>query len=347
MKLLLTDFKKGLVKLRLTNPEDYWHLSQIINAGDIISGKTVRKVTVGTERTTHVQKPVFLKNETERTELANGALRVSGKILEGPEDISRGSYHTFTLEQDTDISVEKEWLSIHKAQLKEAEHDQAPIIVCVFDRDDATIARTSQKGMVILAQLRGDPERKEKRANTRTDLYTEIIALLQQYDTRFAPQHIILASPAFYKEDLFDRISDKKLREKITLATCSSSGENAIHEVLRRPETQHALRQVRAAHETEIVDKLLTALAKQSAATYGFEHVKAASEAGAISDILVTFSYMKKLQESGKFQELNLILKHIERLNGTIHLISAEHDAGKKLDGLGGIAALLRYKLEW
>lgn len=351
MKVIFSDFKKGIVKLRLTNPEDFWYLSQIIDSGDMVSGRTMRKVTLGSAegRTTHVQKPVFLRITVERAELAKDSLRVSGKILEGPDDISHGSYHTFTVEKDTEISLEKqEWLSIHQAQLKDAEQAfQAPVIICVFDRDDALIARSYQWGMEILTRLRGDPEKKDKRANTRTDLYKEIIVLLQQYDARLNPQHIILASPAFYKEDLYERISDKKLKEKIILATCSSASDNAIHEVMKRPETQHAFRQMRVANEIDIVDRLLMMIAKQGNVTYGFDHVKKAADAGAVSDILITTLFIKQLQESGNFKELNDVMKHVDRLKGTIHIISTEHEAGKKLHGLGGIAALLRYKLEW
>jgi len=350
MKVIFSDFKKGSVKLRITTSEDVWHLSQIIETGDIVSGRTLRKVTIGSAegKTTHVQKPVYLKIVVERAELAKDALRVSGKIIDGPDDVSHGSYHTFTVEKDTEISIEKqEWLSLHKAQLKDAEQAEVPVIVCVFDRDDALIARSYRWGMEILARLRGDPERKDKRANTRFDLYKEIINLLGQYDARLNPQHIILASPAFYKEDLYERMSDKKLKSKIILATCSSANDTAIHEVLRRPETQHAFRQMRVAQEIVIVDKLLVEIAKQGNATYGFDQVKMAADAGAISDILITSLFVKELQESGNFKVLNDILKHVDRLKGTIHIISTEHEAGKKLQGLGGIAALLRYNLEW
>lgn len=350
MKIIFSDFKKGVIKIQLTDAEDFWYLNQLIEAGDILSGRTIRKLTIGTEgRTTHVQKQVYLKITVERVELAGDSLRASGKIIEGPDDVPHGSYHTFTIENYSEITLEKqEWLSIHKTQLNEAQRTaQAPVIICVFDRDDALIARSSLSGMEVLMQLRGDPERKEKRAQTKIDLYKEIITALNQYNTRLNPQYIILASPAFYKDDLAEQITDQKLRQKIILATCSSAGENAIHEVLRRPETQHALKQVRIVHETEIVDKLLVEIAKQGCATYGFEYVKTAAEAGAVSDILITSSCIKQFRENGKFKELNDIMKRIEQLKGVIHIISTEHEAGKKLQGLGGIAALLRYKLEW
>ena len=41
------------------------------------------------------------------------------------------------------------------------------------------------------------------------------------------------------------------------------------------------------------------------------------------------------------------MLNLVESMRGTINIISSDNDAGKKLDGLGGIGALLRYKLNY
>ncbi|MBU0662152.1 hypothetical protein KJ891_01715 [Candidatus Micrarchaeota archaeon] len=35
-----------------------------------------------------------------------------------------------------------------------------------------------------------------------------------------------------------------------------------------------------------------------------------------------------------------------ERNRGTVHIISSRHNAGKQLEGLGGVAALLRYRVK-
>lgn len=351
MKIMFSDFKKGIVKLKLTSPEDGWYLSQIIEKGDRLTGRTLRKVTLGSEgeKTTHIQKAVFLQITVERVEMDANLVRVSGKITQGPDDIPHGSYHTFTLEQNDECSIEKEqWLSYHKSQLKEAaEATSVVILMCVFDRDEALIAVSRQYGYEVLTRLRGEPEKKEKRALTKAGFYPEIIKALTAYAERFRPQSIILASPAFYKEDLVDMMTDKELKQKIVLATCSSASENAIDEVMKRPETRSVLQQVRIAKETEVVERLLVEIAKDGLVAYGFVQVDQATQAGAVAELLVTDAFIRECREKEKFKELNTILKSVEQARGTIHIISIEHDAGKKLQGLGGIAALLRYKLEW
>jgi protein pelota len=38
-------------------------------------------------------------------------------------------------------------------------------------------------------------------------------------------------------------------------------------------------------------------------------------------------------------------MRTVESNSGKIHIISREHEGGKKLDGIGGIGAILRYKV--
>ena len=41
------------------------------------------------------------------------------------------------------------------------------------------------------------------------------------------------------------------------------------------------------------------------------------------------------------------MIKTVDSEKGDIPIINSKNDAGKKLDGLGGIAAILRYKLNY
>src|SRR3989344_7539531 len=70
MKVLTADFKKGFVRFLVTSPEDAWHLSQLIEEGDHLRGKTTRKVTLGSAdaKTTHVTRAVTLEIVVERIE---------------------------------------------------------------------------------------------------------------------------------------------------------------------------------------------------------------------------------------------------------------------------------------
>ena len=54
-----------------------------------------------------------------------------------------------------------------------------------------------------------------------------------------------------------------------------------------------------------------------------------------------------KKREENKYKGIEEIMKQIDNTKGDIFIISSEHEAGKKLDGLGGIGAILRYKINY
>ena len=56
-------------------------------------------------------------------------------------------------------------------------------------------------------------------------------------------------------------------------------------------------------------------------------------------------NFYRKKGLSNQYNELDEKMKQVDSLQGEIHIVSSEQEAGKKLDGLGGIAAILRYKL--
>ena len=61
--------------------------------------------------------------------------------------------------------------------------------------------------------------------------------------------------------------------------------------------------------------------------------------------MLITDDLIHKKRQEEKFEEIDFLMRKVESMQGKIHLISSEHSGGKKLDGLGGIGSILRYKI--
>jgi len=351
MKIL--HFHKNEAKVAVENPDDLWVLSNLIDVGDTVDGRTFRKIKTGgeDERAQSVfKKPVFLKIEVEKVEFnGSDSLRVSGKVAEGQEDIPKGSYHTFNVEEGTTINILKsEWFPYQRKNLEDASKDKKiDTLICVFDREEAYIALLKKYGFEVLAELKGDVAKKVDMKQAPKNFYDEIIASLQEYVKRHEIKHVILASPAFWKEELFKSLKDDDLKKKLVLATCSSCDKNAINEVINRPEVQTVLQQERAASEINLVEQLLSEISKQGAATYGVKETDTANLNGAVKILLVTDGLIRKTREEGKFDRINKMMKTASRMDAEIRIISSAHDGGKKLDGLGGIGAILRYKLSY
>ncbi len=350
MKILKKDLRHGEVKLLVETPEDVWYVSQVLDPGDIIKGKTPRKIKP-TEEAEATKRMVFIALTLEKVEFSKttNALRAGGKIIEGPEDVPHGSYHTFAVEPGSTISITKEhWFGYQLDRLTEAAETKVPnIIICVFDREEAYFARVKRPMPEILARIEGDVEKKRTGIKAKTSFYEEIIKQLEQYDARYKLDFIILGSPAFWKEELLKVLKNEELKKKIIQATCSSVDEGAISEVLKRDEVQTALRQERTARELVLVEKVLAEIAKKGAVTYGVARTEEASAAGAVATLLVTDGLIQKLRQENTFQRVDAIMRSVDKQKGTVVIISSEHTGGKKIDGLGGIAALLRYKLSY
>jgi protein pelota len=352
MKIIHKDLKKGQIKLKVENFDDLWYLSHIVEKGDLIKGQTFRKIRIGKEegrKARAERKKVFLALEVEKTDYEAELLRISGIVKEGPEDVPKSSYHTFNIEENSIFTlIKQKWLKYQIDKLEEASEAKKPdILICIHDREEAIFAILKRKGFEILTQLKGEVAKKDFEVKSKGSFYMDIINLLEEYIKRYNIKNIILASPAFWKEELLKQTKDKELKKMIVQATCSSVDKNAINEILKRPEIKEVLKQDRISKEIKLVEDLFVEISKQGNSAYGIKEVKQAAEAGAVKELLITDSFIKKKREEQQYEEIDNLMKTVDQMKGGLHIISSEHEGGKKLDGLGGIAAILRFRLSY
>ena len=345
MKLL--GLKKESATIEVEEPDDFWTLSQLINSGDKVRSKTTRKIKLNTEgKASVVKKTVTLTIAVEKLEWSDQGMRISGPITSGPEDIARGSPHVIKVETHQKITIIKErWPRWQLKKLKEATTDKpTPILICVFDREEARFALLKKYGYQLLGTLQGDVQRKRIKVPVAKNFFAQLGEQLDAYDKRYKLTQIILASPSFWKEELF-KVWRSDTRKKVIQATCSGAGENAINEVLKRPETKSALDKQRAAKETIIVEEVFAQIAKDGKVSYGMQQVTDAVAAGAVEKLIVTDALISRMRKDDSIIHLEQLMQAVDNARGDVVIISTMHQAGARLDGLGGVSALLRYQL--
>lgn len=349
MRIVYQNLKRGEIKVKAENLDDLWYLSHIVDKGDLVRGQTFRKIKIGEKEQRKVRiakKRVFITIRTEKAELQDNVLRISGVITQCPEEIKKGSHHTFNVEEGNVITIIKErWLRYQLDKLKEAAVARPNILICLLDREEALFALSKREGYEILSSIKGEVAKKGVEIKAGETFYLEIIKMLREYSRRYKIKSIIVASPAFWKEELLKQIKDEELKERIVLATCSSVSRSAINEVLKRPEVREVLKQVRVAKEINLVEDLLIEIAKKEAVAYGLKETEIAAVAGAVRILLITDACIKKAREQEKYGRIDSIMRSVDQTKGEVHIISSEHEGGKRLDGLGGIGALLRYRI--
>lgn len=351
MKLLNSDFKKGYVKIEVNNSDDLWFLSNIIDEGDSVTGKTTRKIKKG-EKEESVKKTFTLTVKVEKIDFSksNNELRVLGSVENEIDDIPKGSHHSIEINENSIIKIEKEkWLKFQIEKIKEAGKDEKlNVLILVLERDEACFALLRKYGYEYLGEIEGKVEKKAIKDKIKEkDFYLDVLEKLEDYVKRHKIEYIILASPAFWKDDFMDLLKKKNndLSKKVTLATCNAFGKNGINELLKRDEVRKVLKQDRVIKETNLVEDLMYEISKGDLGAYGIKEVEETARMGAIKELLICDKFIIKMRQDNKYYKLEEIMNLVEKSKGEIHIISSEHDGGKRLNGLGGIGAILRYNV--
>jgi len=351
MEITKQNFKKGFLEIKAESLDDLWIISNIIDSNDLVSSKTSRKIKIPkeNERTQKsTKKSIYLTIKVIEVKFHkySNSLRISGTTLEEKENIPKASHHTLDITENSILKIQKEkWLDFQIKRIKETvEEKKSKILVCVLERDEACFALIKGYGYDYLSEIQGKVQKKSSPEKVKSKFYNEVIKQLEEYDKRLKIDNIILASPAFWKDDLMKLITSK-IKEKITLATCNSFGKTGINEVLKRDEIKKVLKKDRIIKETSLVEELLLEISKDNLAVYGLKETRKAVEANAVSKLLITDELLHKLRQENKYKELETLMKTVETSKGEVYIISKEHEAGKKLKGLGNIGAILRYKI--
>ena len=347
MKILRRNLKNNILKLKVEDFDDVWILSQTIEPGDSVRGKTERKLKLGedTDRNARVvRKTMTLTIKVEKVELSEDSekLRVLGPVSAGPEEVPQGEYHSFNIKEDSIISIQKKWLKFQLDKIQEATKSPSlKAIAVIFDREEAYFVELSGRGHKILGKLSGDVQKKEELHVSSGNFYEEIKKRLVEYDKHKGVQSIVVASPAFWKEELMKKLPEE-IKKKTIQASVSQVSNSAVNELMKRPELKKIMTRSRSAEEIKSVDKLLKNISDDKAC-YGFEETKKKVMIGAVKELVVSHNFIKKMRTKERYHEVERLLQQAEEMDGEVHIISSEK-AQKSLDSLAGVAGILRWK---
>jgi len=347
MKIIHKEIDKGILKLRVDNSDDLWHLSHIIENGDLLYGKTYRKEMKKTDkiRTEKLERvPVNLEIKVEKIEFSKDVmrLRVTGVITQGEE---AGSHHTFNIEENSVITLNKIWKKHQLDRIERAIKDTLTpkvLIVCI-EEGDADFGLITQYGVdfpVSVSRSIAGKHEISSRDKDKRDFFSEvaekIIELIQKYNLK----NVIVAGPGFYKDEFMNYVKENtsEISKYVINENVSAGGRSGIYECIKRGMLEKAQKDLRISLETNAVETLFESIIKNEG-VYGIKAIEKALEYGAINELLIVDKYLKNIE----YEE---ITEKSRDQRAVVHVISSEHDAGKKLEGIGGIGATLRFKIE-
>ena len=327
------DLKHNLGKITPENPDDLWILSEIITPGSLVKAKTLRSVEIrrGEKKLKAGKRGMTLKISVEKIELTD-RLRLGGKIVEGPEEVPH-DWHTLEIEPRTFLSIEKEWKKWEIDRIKAAAVRIEPVHVAILDDREYDLYYVTDKNKHLLS-IKGPGYAKGEKITMKPQYFGEIISDLKRRDIK----HIIMAGPGFIKDEIMNTIKsrEKELLKKVILESCSHTGDLGLNELIRKGVLQKVVKSSRVEKEAKLVEQLLEGIAKNGNVTYGQKEVKKAAKAGAVDILLISD---KKVRDNEETLDL------VGNAKGKVMIISSQHPAGEHFFEMGGIGAILRYKI--
>ena len=346
MRLIRWDPKSGECRIRLETPSDLWRGSQLIHPGEVVGASTTRRDpqapadTAAAERT---RRRVWLAVRVEDAEFHDFShhVRVTGPIVEGPFDIGR--HHTLDLDVGDEVMIRKAELSpADRAILVEGtRHAGEPsILIAAVDWGDSSLVRLRGRVLEPVVDLRRTLAGKQYapgQGNRDREAYLRELEGLLRREGKDATT-VALAGPGFLKEELAHRIaeSDPTLRRKISIFSTGDAGRVGVDELLRSGRAGEALQGAAAAEEAALVEKLIQGLAGGTRSAVGLVEVTEAVEAGAVEILLCSESRLRQ-------PEVAKLLDEARRARARLFIVRDPGGAGRRLEGLGGVGAILRY----
>ncbi|MBN2251976.1 MAG: mRNA surveillance protein pelota [Candidatus Altiarchaeota archaeon] len=355
MKIFYKDLRHGRVKLGVENLDDLWYLSNIISSGDLVKAKTERRLKAKEDmaragKSERVTVTIALRVEKADFRAAEDAYRISGVIEEGPEDlVSVGSHHTINVEKDTVLTITKDrWRAFELDRIRDAEKSalRPKLLIVVIDTGEAVIAlvRESRIEYFDLSKIIGGKYETKGRQERKREFYKEAAEFISGILGKENVSTMVIAGAGFEKENFHGFLAEKypDIAAASILENIGSHGRAGVSEVMKRSKVRSIEEEVNAARDVKFMDKVLGEIGKESGlAAYGTEDIEAAAGMGAIELLLVCDD---RFMASRK--RIEPVMQNVKSSKGMVHIVNHDGDAGRQLTSLGGVAAVLRFRIQ-
>lgn len=345
MKILKISSKAQKIKIRIESNDDLWYLKNFIEPGDFVKARTPRSLFL--EREGEIKKigkkMMLIKVEVEKVEFQEHLfqLRIIGKIVEAPENVQLNSYHTIDAKPGKYLTItKKEWRRYQIEKLKLAEGRSPNIMIAVMDLDQATFGLLKKSKVELISEIK-NPYSLQHEEKMIPEYYKKLANEVERYAPHM--KNIIIAGPGFTKEHVAKILKERsdEIYKKLSIGVASSATISGINEVVKSGMIEKLTSESEILKESKLVEEFFLHLKKEDGfVVNSLETVKQANDIGAIEKLLVS-------DERIKDREIERIANDVERKNGMVQIISDMHDLGQQFHRIGGIGAILRFKLKW
>ncbi len=349
MKIFFIKPLENTFKVECHSAEDISFISTFIQSGDLVSGETDRNIKPKEAGQKPFRLKMFLSVKASSIEVDETmpCLHISGTMEGGSpvEFVELHAQHSLVFNLFQPIQVQKQKLFDHEiGRLREYEKEsKKPLYLgVVLDDEEAHLIQISSSGLKEIGKINAQKSGKQFKTENKEGHY---FSKLSEIIFASPLNTIIIAGPGFTREGLIGFLkehSPKGNTKQFLSVPTNNMGEKGIREALSNASISKALGESKLVKEEELMREVLKQLGKNSGlATYGFSEVERATNAGAAHTVLISSSIYTSQRE-----RVNQLLGLCKQMGVFFHILDEKFDPGKQLAGLGGIAALLRYRFE-
>jgi mRNA surveillance protein pelota len=349
MRIIRLSALEKRIVVECHSSDDLSFVASLIREGDLVFGETDRaiKPKEAGQKAFRLPMKLLIKVNTTDVDASAPSLRVSGSIEEGSpaEYVELHVHHSLVFGLYVPISItKKEWFAHEIEKVKQYEEEsQKPLFFgVVLDDEEAHLIQVSGSGLKEVGLIDAQRSGKQFKSDGSEEKY---FAKLSEIIFASPLSIIIIAGPGFTRESLLKYVRERNPRSNpkqfLSIAT-SNVGEKGIREALSDRSIAKALGESRLVKEGTLMEEVLMHLGKDDGlCAYGFVHVERSVKAGAAHTVLLSSTFDRSNREkSSSLQE------YCHQSGVLVFVLDVAHDPGKQLEGLGGIASLLRYRFE-
>jgi len=345
MRYSINDKEKKIIAT-VENLDDIWTINNIVQIGDCVAGKSIRRFRID-DSSDSDKKTIWVKLKLEKKEfdVDNTRLRFTGIIEEGSpsEYVDIGSYHSLDIMPGSMITVFKDaFLGFERDFLESAKKfSLSPkIIAIVLDDEAGHICELNYNNYKILGKIISANKGKRYSTKENKNYYSDIFEVIKGLDGEL----FVISGPGFEKEKLFNFLKEKSFKGKSLLVSLNSTGVTGIVELMRSPSLVKILENFKIAKDLEKINTLMSAISNDKKnVIYGKNQITDIfdSQITGVKEIIVSTVCF-----NNNYNSLKSTFIKLSKQKSKIQIIDSNNEAGKILDGMGGIILLLHYSLK-
>lgn len=345
------DAAKRRIELMPESSLDLINIFRLIKPGDIVYSKTSRELkkerASGKIDSERVQVILGVEVESKSADPLMKRIRLSGKIVYESRDLDLiGKHHTITIYPGVPLKIEsqKDFERIRSFAEGYRERTGDRIICISLDDEDLAVAELSNKGVKI-AYSKSLP-RVDKLIQWGEQELEQFFGEVIKAIKSLPEAGLLLIGPKIFLERFIVHLKEHE-RDLLKRIVCSLStsigGEAGIREALKSSAIPEHLKNLKPFKDTLEAENFIRIMSSDpEMVAIGLDEVYEVWSLGAVGKILIAEPYLWNNLENEKLEK---ILEQAERGKLELHVLMDGLEASEKIASIGGIVALLRYRI--